>query len=138
MSAEPAKKPSSPPGARTNRIECAVDNDPRLLASLGALLAHAAHRAGFPEGLLDNLAAGARAAREMARTDDAAAESKTRIVVEEFSDRLEMTIESTTAGAICRHLKDQAGERLRCEKRDGRVLLTLLKPCGAAQSEGPR
>jgi len=138
MSAEPAARPSPDPAVRS-RIECNVDNDARLLASLAAVMAYAAARAGLPEESREDFtSAAAAASREMAGSgngSEAAAES--RLVIDEFSDRLEMTIDGLAASksqGICKQVKAKAGERVRCEMRDGRVLLTLLKPCAAGKS----
>jgi len=105
-----------------------------LLASFGALLVHAAQRAGLPEELQQTLAAtGVDLSRHMASHSSPAEASKLHVVVEEYSDRLELTFDSA-AGTICERLKGQIGERIRCEARDGHVRVTLLKPCGVAKS----
>jgi len=140
MPAEPAAKPSAGTSPRSARIECTLDNDSRLLASLGVFMAHAAQRAGLPEGVQESFArAGAEVSREMAAQSDGRGTSTMHLVVEEFPDRLEMAFDSTAdsnAGGICKHLKNQVGDRIRCELRDGAVRVTLLKPHGEAKS-GP-
>lgn len=79
------------------------------------------------------------AAREMLMSANGkgGSASKSKIVVEEFSDRVEVTIE-TSAGAkpegIRKRLEAHASDRVRCEGRDGQLRVTLLKPCGAAKS----
>lgn len=128
------------PGARTTRVECTFDNDPRLIASLGPLISHAAKRAGLPEKTQEDAAAAVvEASREMlipanGKGSDA---SKTKLVVEEFSDRLEVTIESS-AGAkpegISKRLEGMVADRVRCDGREGRVRVTLLKSCSTAKS----
>jgi anti-sigma regulatory factor (Ser/Thr protein kinase) len=128
------------PTARTSRIECTLDNDPRLIVSMGAVLAHAARRAGLPETTQEEIAAAVvEASREtpIPANGKGSSASTTRLVLEEFSDRVEVTIESS-AGArpeeIRKRLEGKATDRLRYEERDGRVRLTLLKSCGAAMS----
>ena len=139
MSAEPAAKPSSvAPGARTGRIECHLDHDPRLLASVETIVAHAAGRAGFSEDAQREVAvAAAQASREMAVSANGNAGATTRLIVDEFPDRLELTFESS-AGAnaerMRKRMEGNANDRIRCESREGGVRLTLLKPCGAAKS----
>ena len=136
MCAEHATKPSPTPGFRTGRIECTLDNDSRLLAALGAVMAHAAARAGLPEGVQQSFAAaGAEVSREMAAGDGSRGISTMHLLVEEFPDRLELTFDSTgdsNAGGMCKHLKNQMGDSIRCEARDGQVRVTLKKTNGAA------
>jgi hypothetical protein len=139
MSAEPAAKPSSAPGVRTSRIECTLDNDPRLLASVETIVAHAAMRAGLPEGMQHEVAAWvADASREMANSSNGAGGARTTgLTVDEYSDRLEVTFGSPAASnsdAVLKRLEAKASDRVRFESRDGRVRVTLVKPCGAAKS----
>jgi hypothetical protein len=129
-----------PPTARTIRVECTFDNDPRLIVSLGAIISHAANRAGLPEKTQEEIAAAAVTAyRDMVISANGAGSgaSKTKLIVEEFSDRLEVTIESS-AGArpegIRKHLEGMVADRIRCDGREGVVRVTLLKSCGAAKS----
>jgi hypothetical protein len=139
MSAEPAAKPSSAaPGARTSRIECNLDNDPRLLASVETIVAHAAGRAGFSEEAQREVAvAAAHASREMAVSTNGNAPATTRLIVDEFPDRLELTFESPAGSnpeGMRKRLEGNANDRIRCESREGGVRVTLLKSCGAAKS----
>jgi anti-sigma regulatory factor (Ser/Thr protein kinase) len=140
MNAEPAGKSPVVPTGRTSRIECTFDNDPRLIASLGVVISHAAKRAGLPEKTQEDVATAAvEASREMLipANGKGSEPSKTKLIVEEFSDRLEVTIESA-AGAkpegIRKRLEGTDPDRIRCDGRDGQVRLTLLKSCGAAKS----
>jgi len=137
MSAEPAPKSSSGPAVRTSRIECTLDSDSRLLASLGVVMAHAAARAGLPEGVQRSFAvAGAEVSRQMAAGSAEQGTFTMHLVVEEFPDRLEMTFDSTAdakAGGICKHLKSQIGDSILCEAGDGVVRVTLLKVHSAAK-----
>jgi anti-sigma regulatory factor (Ser/Thr protein kinase) len=128
------------PTARTSRIECAFDNDPRLIASLGAIILHAAKRAGLPEKGQEEVAAAAvEASREMLTSADGkgSGASKTNLVVEEFSDRIEVTIESPACvrpEGIRKRLEGMAADRVRCDAREGHVRVTLLKSCSTAKS----
>ena len=140
MNTEPAGTSPAVPGARTSRIECTFDNDPRLIASLGPLVAHAAKRAGLPEKTQEDAAAAVvEAFHEMLNPANGrgTGASKTKLVVEEFSDRLEVTIESS-AGAkpegISKRLEGMVVDRVRCDEREGRVRVTLLKSCSTAKS----
>ncbi|MGB9070229.1 MAG: hypothetical protein WCC21_16795 [Candidatus Acidiferrales bacterium] len=139
MSAEPAAKPASAAsGARTSRIECNLDNDPRLLASVETIVAHAAGRAGFSEDAQREVAsAAANASREMAVSANGSAAATTRLIVDEFPDRLELTFESPAGPnpeGMRKQLEGRANDRIRCESREGGVRVTLLKSCGAAKS----
>ena len=143
MTAEPSAKTSSALGGRTSRIECNLDNDPRLLACVETVVAHAAQRAGLPEDAQQLLATAAfGASREMVGSSNgsAPAATPTRLTVDEFSDRLEITIDSSTPAntdRFCKQLEATAGDRVQCESRDGRIRVTLLKPCGVAKSSAP-
>ena len=143
MSPEPAGMPPVFPKVRTGRVECTFENDPRLMASLGAVVSHAAKRAGLPEKTQEEIArASIEASREMlvSANGKGSGASKTKLVVEEFSDRLEVTIESS-AGArpegIRKRLEGTATDRVRCDGREGLVRVTLLKSCSAAKSGSP-
>ena len=101
MSADSAGTAPSAPTARTSRIDCTLDNDSRLIVSIGAVLAHAARRAGLSEAAQEEIAAAAvEASREalIPTNGNGSSAPKTKLVVEEFSDRVEVTIESP-AGA---------------------------------------
>lgn len=139
MSAEPSAKSSASTSVRTSRIECSLNTDSRLLASFGAIMAHAAVRAGLPDATRDDVASAAReAAREMASSGDGAeSAATTKLVVDEFPDRLEVTIDSpagTESDRIAKRFEGKVSDRVQCESRDGHVRVTLMKPCGAAKS----
>ncbi len=140
MNAEPAGMAPAAPTARTSRIECTFDNDPRLIASLGVVISHAAKRAGLSEKTQEHVTTAAvEASREMltSANGNGTGASKTKLIVEEFSDRLEVTIESA-AGAkpegFRKRLEAAGTDRVRCDGREGRVRVTLVKSCGAAKS----
>ena len=130
MCAEPASKASS--GASTSRIECSLDNDARLLASLGVVMAHAARLAGLPEETQEGIASvAADASREMAASNGTGSGgAATKLVVDEFPDRVEVTIGSSAASkseGILKRLEGKIGDRIRCESRDGHLRVTLRK-----------
>lgn len=102
-------------------------------------MAHAAWRAGLSDAIRDEVASAAHdAAREMASSGDGAGSDATaKLVVDEFSDRLEVTIDSpagTKADRIAKRFEGKVSDRIRCESRDGQVRVTLMKPCGVAKS----
>jgi len=140
MNSESIGKPAAVPTTRTSHIECTFDNDPRLITSLGPLISHAAKRAGLPEKTQEDAAAAVvEASREMLipANDKGSGASKTKLVVEEFSDRLEVTIESAACAkpeGISKRLDGAVADRVRCDGREGRVRVTLLKSCSTAKS----
>jgi anti-sigma regulatory factor (Ser/Thr protein kinase) len=140
MNTEPAGMAPVVPTARTSRVECTFDNDPRLIVSLGAVISHAAKRAGLPEQTQQEVATAAvEASREMliSANGKGSGASKTKLVVEEFSDRLEVTIESSACArpeGIRKRLEGTVTDRVRCDGREGLVRVTLLKSCSAAKS----
>jgi len=131
--------PVVPPG-RTSRVECTFDNDPRLIASIGAIISHAAKRAGLPEKTQEHVASAAvEASREMliSANGKGSGASNTKVLVEEFPDRVEVTIESSAAAkpeGILKRLEGTVTERVRCDGREGRVRVTLAKSCSTAKS----
>ena len=143
MSAEPAGMAPVIPSLRTGRIECTFDNDLRLMTSLGAVVSHAAKRAELSEKTQEDVAhAAVEASREMlvSANGNTSGASKTKIIVEEFSDRLEVTIESSVGArpeAIRKRLEGTPTDRVQCDGREGLVRVTLVKSCGAAKSGSP-
>jgi hypothetical protein len=140
MTAEFAGRAPATSAPRTSRVECTLDNDPRLMASIGAVIAHAMGRAGLLEQAQQDFAAAAiEASREMLIADNGngTGASATKVVLDEFSDRLELTIETGTDAkceGIRKRLEGKFGDRVRCEGSDGRLRVTLIKPCGVAKS----
>ena len=128
-----------PANGRLGRMECNLDNDPRLLASFGAIFAHAARRAGLSDETQEDVASAAvDASGEMATSNNGSGSAATtHVVVEEFSDRLEVTIDSQAGSkseGIRKRMEAKASDRIRCESRDGRIRVTMLKPCAVAKS----
>ena len=137
MTAEPAATASA------TRIECTLDGDPRLIAAVGAIAAHAAQRIGLTEREQEDLAAAAletcREALPAARKGDS--HSTIRMSAVGFSDRVELIIETPGKGRATR--KGAAGhkpiaaalvDRVEHETRGGRVYTTLVKYCAGASA----
>ena len=81
--------------------------------------------------------AAASASREMAVSAHGSAAATTRLIVDEFPDRLELTFESPAGPnpeRMRKQLEGRANDRIRCESCEGGVRVTLLKSCGAAKS----
>jgi hypothetical protein len=104
------------------------------------VVSHAAKRAGLSEKTQEHVTTAAvEASREMLTpaSGNGVGASKTKLIVEEFSDRLEVTIESAAGAkpeAFRKRLEAAGTNRVRCDGREGRVRVTLVKSCGAAKS----
>jgi hypothetical protein len=142
------------------RTECTLDNDPRLIAAVGAVILHAAWRAGLPDPEQEKLAAAlVQTCRELFPARDALQESSSviKLVTLDFPDRVEVTIESSggaqpaapsgvsTNGAaakaserIRKTLPRGLVSRVRSETREGYLRLTLLKQAGVAKARPRR
>jgi anti-sigma regulatory factor (Ser/Thr protein kinase) len=136
------------------RIELTVDNDPRLLTGVAAIVSHAAHCSGLALNAQDALAAAvAEAVRETFPLLNGN-ESGIKLIVEHFRDRVEITIEHSgeampTAGldSFCADAPAGASglstallktnvDRVKYEARDGRSRTILIKYCaGGAPKE---
>jgi anti-sigma regulatory factor (Ser/Thr protein kinase) len=140
--------------AKTLWIECTLQNDPRLIPGLAAVVTHAVRYAGLSEQeQADVSTAVVEACRETFRRlrpkDNSAAAIK--IFVADFADRVEVKIESSgeTAPGDLDWLRKDAGtrkvggprpmegtlvDRVQYEARDGRSRITLVKFCGASKT----
>jgi hypothetical protein len=127
------------------RIEFTLDNDPHLLRGVMAIVCHAAQRSGFSQQDQDALAAAAvDACREtfpLLNGND----SSLRLVVLDFPDRVEVTIEhsgevlptagldSFCAGAeegsrgISSALLNTTIDRVQYDTKEGHARMTLTK-----------
>lgn len=119
--------------ARNARIACTLHNDPRLIAGVAALIAHVARRAGFSERAEADLStASMEACREtfLQLASHAGPPASITMAIEDFSDRVEVTIESS---AKALPLKGELVDRVECETHDGRCRVTLVKYGNAAK-----
>jgi hypothetical protein len=131
------------------RTELKVHNDPRLLAAVGAIVSHSAHRAGLPHDAQQGLA---EAAVDACRETFPLLESGKNdnrdlcLTVEDFPDRVQVTIEHSgeakpsagldtfvggskdgAAGGISDSLQDTRVDRVQYETVEGRSRMTLTK-----------
>lgn|ERR1700735_493800 len=137
-------------------LECTLHNDPRLFSGIGALFAHAVRLAGLPEQDQDRVAAALaeaceKALRAVGGRDDATGAIK--VVAADYPDRVELKIESLDSAAVDSSreiargnpavnspnrfgnvLEKAAGDRVKCETRDGYLQLTLTKCKGVAKA----
>jgi hypothetical protein len=141
MSAEPSRGAARIPDAPSSRVECSFDNDSRLVAGVGAIVSHAARRAGLPEKTQEDIDAAvmdASRASLVAGGANGTAASTANVVLEEFRDRVEVTIESPAAAhaeEIRKGLVGKVTDCARLEGAEGRVRITLLKSCGEAKAK---
>lgn len=130
---------------RNDRIECTLDNDPRLIAAVGTIVGNAAQRAGLPEQAREDVAAAAvETCREMFPQSgkNGNAPGAIKLVVTDFADRVEVIMGATekslapakSTGAMRNPLEGLKVDRVRYEMVESRVRLTLVKQCGEAKS----
>ena len=130
------------------RTELKVHNDPRLLAAVGAIVSHSAHRAGLPREAQEGFAeAAVDAVRDTFPLlgNDSGENRGLRIVIEDFPDRVQVTIEhsgeskpsagldtfvgggSKASGKISASLQDTRVDRVQYDTHEGRSRMTLIK-----------
>jgi hypothetical protein len=137
------------------RTELTVQNDPRLLAGVSALVSHLAMVAGLVVEAQEGLAAAVvDACRDtfplLAHT--AEDNGALRMIVEDFADRVEVTIEHSgealpsagldsfcgggegIAAGISSSLLDTRVDRVQYETRDGLSRTTLTKYCSGRRA----
>jgi hypothetical protein len=139
------------------RTELKVHDDPRLLAAVGAIVSHSAHRAGLPQEAQKGLAEAAiDACRETfpLLANQNSANRELQIVVEDFPDRVQVTIEHSgealpTAGldsfvggskegvaeGISNSLQDTRVDRVQYETHEGRSRMTIIKYRGGHRAK---
>lgn len=135
------------------RIECKLDEDPRLIAGACVIVAHVARRAGFPTPAASDLVAAASAAckAEFQALGAANGAASIKLAVTEFPDRIQVTVEPSgkgakspvaslgtgqvgdVASAIRRTLQSAALDGVDVEVRDGIPRVKLVKNSGAAK-----
>ncbi|MGD0957385.1 MAG: hypothetical protein ABR953_11240 [Candidatus Acidiferrales bacterium] len=133
--------------APTIQIQCALHNDPRLIAGASAVAAHVARQGGLPERAQEDLAAAVIAAcREVFRLRPNRGSLLTaQLVAAGFPDRVEVRVESSAARGTVgpaprakRPAKSAAAKKDRAfanvlvdnvqqETREGRACITLVK-----------
>ena len=132
-----------------SRTELKVHDDPRLISAVGAIVSHSAHRAGLPREAQQDFA---EAAMDACRKtfpllgNDNSANRALRMVIEDFPDRVQVTIEHSgeckptvgfdsfvggpkdrLAGKMSASLQDTRVDRVQYETHEGRSRMTLIK-----------
>ena len=85
-----------PMNAETSRAELILPNEPRMFGAVAAIVSHAAERVGFSEKAQKGLAEAAIEACEQAlalAAEDGNAQPRIHVIVENFDDRVEITLE---------------------------------------------
>jgi hypothetical protein len=136
--------------------ELSLQNDPRLMAAVGAIVSYSAQRIGLPSDAQEGLAAAViDACRETfpLLTDVDGSNPALKVVVEDFQDRVEVTIEHAgealpTAGldsfcgggsdgvmaGISNSLQDTRVDRVQYETSHGRSRMKLIKYFGGRKA----
>ena len=138
------------------RTELSLQNDPRLMAAVSAIVSHSAQRIGLTSEAQEGLAAAVmNACRETFPLlgDQDGNNPALKIIVEDFQDRVEVTIEHSgealpTAGldtfcagggddgtaGISNSLQDTRVDRVQYESHGGRSRMKLIKYCGGRKA----
>jgi hypothetical protein len=140
------------------RVEFNLHEDSRLIPAIGAIVSHAAQRAGLSPTAQNGLA---EAAVEACRDTFPLVQGhgphqpELRLIIEDFPDRVEVTIEHSgedlpTAGldsfvvdatttqpatGISHALQNTNVDRVQYEKREGRSRMTLIKYCDGRRAK---
>lgn len=136
--------PPIPMPTDSARIECTLHNDPRLIAAVGAMVSHASQRTGLSDEARAALSAAAEdACRETfslrslgnAPSNRDGPDMAIHVIVENFSDRVEVAIESPEASRDAQQARNRIrGIRERTkvdganyEIREGLARVTLVE-----------
>ncbi len=131
------------------RTELKLHNDPRLLTAVAAIVSHSAHRAGLPREAQQGFAEAAMdAVRETFPLlgNDSSGNRDLRMVIEDFPDRVQVTIEhlgeskpaagldtfvggskGNAGGKISASLHDTRVDCVQYDTHEGRSRMTLIK-----------
>jgi len=137
------------------RTELTIHNDARLIAGVSAIVSHLAQVAGLPvesqEGLAAAVVDACHDTFPLVNGEDEH-NGALQMVVEDFPDRVEVTIEHAgealpsagldsfcgggegVAAGISNSLQETRVDRVQYETRDGRSRMTLIKYCGGRKA----
>lgn len=128
------------------RSELTLPDDPRLIPAVGAVVVHAAERAGLAQRVREGFAAASiEACRERFSLIHKAGEAKIdlRVSVVDYPDRIEVSIENAGGAAPSGDTQTLQSaqqhamvDRVLQETHNGRVRTTLIKYIGA-HAPGP-
>ncbi len=140
----------TPVAVEHSRTEVIVVDDPRLLAAVGGIVEHVGERVGLPATEQKALAAAAEEACRATFPLTGNHDAKLKIIIQDFPDRVEVTLEhggepAPTAGwhTFASRVLEQAGtgkasgsvlmmkvDRVLYETKGGRSRMTLVKYIG--------
>jgi len=141
-----------------SRTELTLQDDPRLMAGVVAIVSFAAHRCGLSSGAQEGLAAAAaEACRETFPlvNGNGSKDCSLKVIVSGFPDRVEVSIEhsgeslpsagldtfcdaASSAGSqtgLSGALQKTNVDRVQYETRDGVSRMTLIKYCGERRAK---
>jgi hypothetical protein len=119
------------------RVECRLDDDPRLMVGITEIIAHVAEHALLSEQERDNFkAAVLDAFREGFLLEHRkSAPATIHFVAADFPDRVEVAIGSSVP-VVAEEIPKAMKGSVEREVRDGRLYVTLAKSKGSASSSG--
>jgi hypothetical protein len=128
--------PLKPMTAERVRIECALQEDARLLAAVPLIVSHAAHLAGISEKAARNFGDETAEVCRTALACISKAEENPAIdfVVDQFQDRIEVVLQVSGekfSPADCDGALRSVADRVHHENTAGKSRLTITKFCGA-------
>lgn len=122
------------------RIECALQDDARLILAVPLIVSHAAHLAGIGEktaaAFANEAAEACRKALDcVAKVED---NSAIRVVVDQFQDRVEIVFEYSgdkISLADCEGARGSVADNVQHEESKGKSRLKFTKFCGTVRSK---
>jgi hypothetical protein len=139
-----------------SKTEFLLEEDPRLLHAIRAILSFSCERAGFSQGALEGFVAAIQNACQETFPlvhNHEGDKRAIRVIVEDFTDRIEVSIEHSgevlpTAGldtfcggagnqpaAISGALQGARVDRVQYETHDGRARMKLIKYCSGSRAK---
>ncbi|HWF37302.1 MAG TPA: hypothetical protein VG322_02200 [Candidatus Acidoferrales bacterium] len=118
------------------RIECALQDDARLISAVPLIVVHAARLAGIGEKTCEAFAKEAAEAcrKALACVEKSEDNPAIQMVVDQFQDRIEITFEYSghrISLADCRADKGSVADSVQQESSEGKSRLKFTKFCGA-------
>lgn len=138
-----------PMSVETSRAELTLPNDPRMFGAIAVIIGHAGDRTGLTESEQKALSEAAVHACEQALQLAAGEDPKVHVIVENFDDRVEVTVEhhgaadpaagldtfvAGAAGRVGQDLQSTGVDRVQYESKDGVSLTRLIKYAKAKAS----
>jgi hypothetical protein len=124
------------------RVECAIQDDTRLLIAVPIIVSHAARHAGIPESVASEFAGeAAGACRHTLAAQKSEDDAAIRLFVDQYQDRVEVVLEYA-GGKFSLPDSDlpkaAAADRVHHETAAGRSRLIFTKFCGSSHAKPSR